>query len=232
MTVLGDQEVFHSGHVLEQANVLEGPDHPFTGDLVPWQRLNRLAIQENLASGRLIKAGQTVEYGGLAGPIGADPRDHLLVVNAQRYFVHGQQAAETHGQAAYFKNRAAHCFSSRCGRCMGRRPCGRQIIISTIKAPNISMRYSLNSRISSGSRIITMAARITPNRDPMPPSTTMARMMADSMKVKDSGETSPWRAAKKLPAKPAKVAPMVKAESLITVGFMPSARQAISSSRS
>ncbi len=51
------------------------------------------------------------------------------------------------------------------------------------------------------------------------------------MKVKDSGETSPWRAAKKLPAKPAKVAPMVKAESLITVGFMPSARQAISSSR-
>ena len=44
--------------------------------------------------------------------------------------------------------------------------------------------------------------------------------------------TSPWRAAKKLPAKPAKVAPMVKAESLITVGFMPSARHAISSSRS
>ncbi|MCY1177813.1 hypothetical protein D9M71_677650 [compost metagenome] len=65
----------------------------------------------------------------------------------------------------------------------------------------------------------------------MPPSTTMARMIADSMKVNDSGVTRPWRAAKKLPAKPAKQAPRVNAESLITVGFRPSARQAISSSR-
>ncbi|MNS61556.1 hypothetical protein D3C71_2166680 [compost metagenome] len=53
------------------------------------------------------------------------------------------------------------------------------------------MRYSLNSRIISGSRIITTAARITPSCEPMPPSTTMARMIADSMKVKDSGVTRP-----------------------------------------
>jgi hypothetical protein len=32
------------------------------------------------------------------------------------------------------------------------------------------------------------------------------------MKVNDSGVTRPWRAAKKLPAKPAKQAPRVKAE--------------------
>ncbi|RMS11172.1 hypothetical protein ALP75_202211 [Pseudomonas syringae pv. actinidiae] len=77
-----------------------------------------------------------------------------------------------------------------------------------------------------------MAARITPSCEPMPPSTTMARMIADSMKVKDSGVTRPWRAAKKLPAKPANAAPRVKADSLMTVGFRPNARQAISSSRS
>ncbi|MNC35309.1 hypothetical protein D3C75_837890 [compost metagenome] len=59
----------------------------------------------------------------------------------------------------------------------------------------------------------------------------MARMIADSMKVNDSGLTRPWRAAKKLPAKPAKHAPRVKADSLIRVGLRPSARQAISSSR-
>ncbi|MCY1529687.1 hypothetical protein D9M68_648470 [compost metagenome] len=76
-----------------------------------------------------------------------------------------------------------------------------------------------------------MAARMIPSCEPMPPSTTMARMIADSMKVKDCGLTRPCRAAKKLPAKPAKQAPRVKAESLIAVGFMPSARQAISSSR-
>ena len=77
-----------------------------------------------------------------------------------------------------------------------------------------------------------IAARMTPTCEPMPPNTTMARMMADSIKVKDSGLIKPWRAAKKHPAKPAKVAPMVKALSLTAVGLIPSARQAISSSRS
>ena len=41
----------------------------------------------------------------------------------------------------------------------------------------------------------------------------------------------PWRAAKNAPPKPAKVAPSVNADSLMRVGFRPSERQAISSSR-
>jgi len=52
--------------------------------------------------------------------------------------------------------------------------------------------------------IMTMAAMATPSMLPMPPSTTMATMVADSRKVKDSGEMNPCRAAKNDPAKPAK----------------------------
>ncbi|MNC86536.1 hypothetical protein D3C83_22080 [compost metagenome] len=52
------------------------------------------------------------------------------------------------------------------------------------------------------------------------------------MKVKLSGEMKPWRAAKKEPAKPPNMAPIEKADSLVLVVSMPSARQAISSSRS
>ena len=52
---------------------------------------------------------------------------------------------------------------------------------------------------------------------PMPPRTTMARMIADSLKVNDSGEMKPWRAAKKTPASPPSMAPMAKAESLTLV---------------
>ena len=63
--------------------------------------------------------------------------------------------------------------------------------ISTITRPNSSIRYSENSRAISGSTVRMMAARITPSCEPMPPSTTMARIRADSMKVKDSGLTSP-----------------------------------------
>ena len=66
----------------------------------------------------------------------------------------------------------------------------------------------------------------------MPPSTTIARIVADSMKVKLSGLMKPCRVAKKQPAKPPNIAPIAKAESLTLVGLMPSARQAISSSRS
>jgi len=71
-----------------------------------------------------------------------------------------------------------------------------------------------------------------PGSEPMPPSTTMARMMADSRKTKDSGLTKPCRAAKKAPAKPPNMAPMANAVSFVFVVLMPSERQAISSSRS
>ena len=49
----------------------------------------------------------------------------------------------------------------------------------------------------------------------------IAKMMADSMKVKDSGLIKPWRAAKKLPAKPANAAPMAKALNLMTLTSSP-----------
>ena len=52
------------------------------------------------------------------------------------------------------------------------------------------------------------------------------------MKLKLSGLMKPWRVAKKAPAKPPNMAPMAKAVSFVLVGLMPSARQAISSSRS
>ena len=77
-----------------------------------------------------------------------------------------------------------------------------------------------------------MAAMATPIWLPMPPSTTIATITADSMKVKLSGEMKPCRAAKNDPAKPPNMAPMANAVSLVVVVLMPSARQAISSSRS
>ena len=79
---------------------------------------------------------------------------------------------------------------------------------------------------------MTSAASTTPIWLPMPPSTTIARMIADSMKVKLSGLMKPCRVAKNEPAKPPNIAPIAKAVSLVLVGLMPSARQAISSSRS
>ena len=52
------------------------------------------------------------------------------------------------------------------------------------------------------------------------------------MKVKLSGLMKRCLAAKNEPAKPANMAPTAKAVSLVLVGLMPSALQAVSSSRS
>src|SRR6516165_2078910 len=157
-----------------------------------------------------------------------------------------------------FASACSRCCSnlrtgSPCARCSlsnaeGRRvaikPRGFQIMISTIAKPNSSMRYCVGSKSlpnktlrKSSSRMISVppimmtAAIATPMRLPMPPSTTMATITADSMKVKLSGEMNPCRAAKNDPAKPANIAPMAKAVSLVLVVLMPSERQAISSSR-
>src|SRR3546814_4300628 len=53
-------------------------------------------------------------------------------------------------------------------------------------SPNTSIRYWANSRASSGTTVRMMAARMTPTCEPMPPSTTMDRISADSMNVNDS----------------------------------------------
>ncbi len=118
-------------------------------------------------------------------------------------------------------------------------------MISTMAKPKISMRYWVgskswpkmslrksSSRMISVPPIMTMAAMATPIWLPMPPSTTIDRIVADSRKVNDSGEMKPCRAAKNEPAKPANIAPIAKAVSLVLVVLMPSERQAISSSRS
>ena len=75
------------------------------------------------------------------------------------------------------------------------------------------------------------AAMMTPAMEPMPPSTTMERIMADSMKVKLEGLMKVVLAAKMTPANPAQHEPSANAESLTRVMSMPMASQAISSSR-
>ncbi len=77
-------------------------------------------------------------------------------------------------------------------------------MINTMAKPNSSMRYWVGSKVGpkiclrkSSSRmisvppIIAMAAIATPIWLPMPPSTTIARISADSMKAKDSGLMKP-----------------------------------------
>src|SRR5690606_14812600 len=152
---------------------------PVAGHLVAGQAMDWLAVHGDHPGRGFVKTTNAVEYGGLAGPVRADDGKDLILVYIELHAVDSQQTAEAHGQIRYLQQDLAHCFNSTCGRFMGSRPCGRHIIIRTITRPKIIIRYSANSRATSGSTVSRMAARITPTRDPMPPRTTMARISAD-----------------------------------------------------
>src|SRR5580692_6855231 len=210
------------------------------------------------ALARLVEAGDAVEHRGLAGAVRPDDGGDVAAVRREGQVVHRDEAAESHGEVLEAQQHAhpwpsgtsAPEIALRATRCTEAwrveiSPRGRTTMISTMAKPNSSMRYwvgskslpntclsTSSSRSASVPPIMATAATATPIWLPMPPSTTMARMVADSMKVKDSGEMKPCRAAKKAPAKPPKPAPIANAVSLVLVVLMPSERHAISSSRS
>src|SRR5690606_8911810 len=238
--VLRHDQVLERGHGREQADVLERAHHAGARDAhvaqaLEAQRLSA-AIQGEAAGARAVEAGEAVEHGGLAGAVGADDGGDGARVGAKREVVDRGHALEAHAQPLDREQWRAHEGARSGRRSVGSRqasrPCGRQTMISTMAAPNASSRNCANSRPNSGSSVRNSAASTTPTWLPMPPSTTMATMVADSTKVKLSGLMKPWRVAKKAPAKPPNMAPMAKAVSLVLRGLMPSARQAISSSRS
>src|SRR6202521_251141 len=213
------------------------------------------------AFARFVETGDAIEHSCLAGAVRSDQRGDGAFLHLETEIVHGDEPAEAHGQMLDAQQCVGGChqprpsftrsaamvlrsFRNTEGSRVEISPRGRQIMISTMAKPNSSMRYWVGSKVGpkiclrkSSSRmisvppIITIAAMATPIWLPMPPNTTIDRMVADSRNVKDSGEMNPCRAAKNEPAKPANIAPMAKAVSLVLVVLMPSERQAISSSR-
>src|SRR5579883_332510 len=257
--VLGDEQILERRHAREKADVLEGAGD--AGELRDAEAFHLLeqhapavAMQGEAAGARLVEAGDAVEDGGLAGAVRADDRGDLVAIGDGREILDGDEPAEAHIEMLDLEQRllavdrelrerhgaapagAGTGSPRRWRRTVGARcasnPRGRQIMMPTIAAPKASMRKSARSRPSSGMQTRTRAARTTPVWLPMPPSTTIARMIADWMKLKLSGLMKPCRAPKKQPAKPPNMAPMAKAESFTLVALMPSARQATSSSRS
>ena len=204
-----------------------------TGPFLPWK--------VSWPDGRPVEAGQAVEHRGLAGAVRADDGGDLALGGDEIEVVDRDQPAEPHGQVLDPQDRpAAHAgflpLPAGCSRMVGITPAEQPA-----RAPDHDRHHGGAERqhpvLGEATRHLgqdhqQVAASTTPIWLPMPPSTTMARMVALSMKVKLSGLMKPWRVAKNEPAKPPNIAPSAKAVSLVLVGLMPSALQAISSSRS
>jgi hypothetical protein len=154
-----------------------------------------VGVEFDGAAGGAVKAGQAVEHRGFAGAVGADQRGDRVAFDRQIHVAERLDAAKVHHQMLNLQDCVAHGATPLRGAKLVRliliSPRGRQIIIATISTPNNSTRYSAKLRNSSGATVSTNAASTTPMVDPIPPSTTIARINADSKKVNEVGLTNP-----------------------------------------
>src|SRR5581483_3599130 len=104
--MFADQNVLDGGHVVEQADVLEGAGDAAIDDLVGLEPDNALAGEDQLAAGRREQAGDDVEERGLAGPVRADQAEHLALFDLNGDAADGAQAAEDFGYLASLQERA------------------------------------------------------------------------------------------------------------------------------
>ena len=81
--MLGDHQVFHHGHVGEQADVLERPGNPHLSDLAGFKAKHRFPVEEDLTLGGRDHARDGVEERGLPGTVRAYDTDDLSVVDVK-----------------------------------------------------------------------------------------------------------------------------------------------------
>ena len=95
--MLGHQQVFQHGELLEKAHVLEGAHQAVTGHLMAGLAGDLVAIQPDAAPGGPVEPADAVEDGGLAGAVGADDAEDLAIGDVEADVVDGGEAAEATG---------------------------------------------------------------------------------------------------------------------------------------
>src|SRR5207244_12717194 len=65
-------------------------------------------LQRDASLGRLVKAGDAIEHGGLAGAVRPDQRRNVRALGDKREVVDGKETAEAHGEMVDAQDRGAH----------------------------------------------------------------------------------------------------------------------------
>ena len=103
LVVQADLDVIQHTHIVEQADILERTGHTGLADEFRVLAGDVLAVQDDVALGRLVNTGEHVKYGGLAGTVGADQTIEVAFLNGKIQLGNGLQAAESNTQVAYFQ---------------------------------------------------------------------------------------------------------------------------------
>ncbi len=118
--VAADHHVGQDRHGAEEADVLERPADPDLDDLVRRASDERLALERDLARGRLEHAGELVEERRLAGPVRADERHDGAPRDGEVHVAVRDQAAEPHRDLVGLEDGIGDLHRARRGRRRGR----------------------------------------------------------------------------------------------------------------
>ena len=103
LVVQADLDIIQHAHLVEQADILEGTGHTGLADQFGVLAGDVLAVEDDVALGRLVDAGEHVKHGGLAGAVGADQTIEVAFLDGKVQLSNGLQAAESNTQVAYFQ---------------------------------------------------------------------------------------------------------------------------------
>src|SRR4051794_19251435 len=152
----------------------------------------QLSFQINPSTIGPEQAGDQVEQRGLAGAVRADQSQHITGVQRQGDFVCHNNAAEALADILQSKDCLAQCAAP--AMRVPTKPCGRRnkkTITNEVKIKPCSgpTRLDGSSRkvIPCGNATNTKAPITGPQMVPMPPSTTIVRIVADCATLNCSG---------------------------------------------
>ena len=100
-----DADIILHGHLIEQADVLEGTGK---AQLICLHRIHTggiLAIDHDGSRCGLVYLGKQVEHRSFTGTVGADQAGNLRLANGEIEIIHCPQTAEINPQMAAFQNR-------------------------------------------------------------------------------------------------------------------------------
>src|SRR5690242_14850329 len=90
----------------EQPDVLKGARDAAHRDAIGLMTTDGMAVEKDFAGGRLIDAGDQIEYRGLARTVRADQADQFVAPDFQIQIRYGGQPAETDASLVELKQRA------------------------------------------------------------------------------------------------------------------------------
>ena len=108
MSLLADHHIFDGGHVVEEADVLEGARDAQFGNFIGRASLKRFAIKQNLPFGELIKTRDAVEKRRFPCPIRANHADNTAPFDKKIERIDSHQAAKLLSNATCFQKIVCH----------------------------------------------------------------------------------------------------------------------------